>query len=111
MEYRIHPKTGQKISIIGFGTGPLCDAKEEDAVKAIVEKIKVLENENQHLNTVLNKFTEFNKAKKSAQDLHHEQQTITAKFEEFKPKERKIYKAKKANLIKNGGVVHAEQFR
>ena len=35
MEYRIHPKTGQKISIIGFGTGPLCEAKEEDAIKAL----------------------------------------------------------------------------
>ncbi|WP_281758425.1 AAA family ATPase, partial [Succinatimonas hippei] len=87
----------EQIDILSDG-----DLKEkEDAVKAIVEKIKVLENENQHLNTVLNKFTEFNKAKKSAQDLHHEQQTLTAKFEEFKPKERKIYKAKKANLIKN----------
>lgn len=78
------------------------DLKEkEDAVNAIAEKVKVLENENQHLNAVLNKFSEFNKAQKLSQELHVEQQKLTAKIEEFKPKERKIYNAQKANLIKS----------
>ena len=35
MDYRIHPKTSDKISIIGIGTGPLFEAQEQDAVKAL----------------------------------------------------------------------------
>ena len=28
MEYRVHPKTGDKISVIGIGTGPIFEAPE-----------------------------------------------------------------------------------
>lgn len=35
MEYRIHPKTGDRISMIGIGTGPIYDALEKDAVAAL----------------------------------------------------------------------------
>ena len=28
MEYRIHPKTGDRISVIGIGTGPIFEAPE-----------------------------------------------------------------------------------
>lgn len=35
MDYRIHPKTGDKISVIGIGTGPIFEASEQDAVKAL----------------------------------------------------------------------------
>ena len=35
MDYRIHPKTGDKISVIGIGTGPIFEAPEQDAVKAL----------------------------------------------------------------------------
>ena len=35
MEYRIHPKTGDRISVIGIGTGPIYDAPEKDAVAAL----------------------------------------------------------------------------
>ena len=28
MQYRIHPKTGDKISVIGIGTGPIFEAPE-----------------------------------------------------------------------------------
>ena len=36
MEYRIHPKTGDKISVIGIGTGPIFDTTEKEAVQALV---------------------------------------------------------------------------
>ena len=29
MEYRIHPRTGDRIGVIGIGSGPLCDASGE----------------------------------------------------------------------------------
>ena len=29
MQYRIHPKTGDKISVIGIGTGPIFEAPEK----------------------------------------------------------------------------------
>ena len=32
MEYRIHPRTGEKISVIGIGTGPIFEAPEQTAV-------------------------------------------------------------------------------
>ena len=35
MEYRIHPRTGDRIGVIGIGSGPLCDASEKDAVAAL----------------------------------------------------------------------------
>ena len=35
MEYRIHPKTGDKISVIGIGTGPIYEASEKEAVAAL----------------------------------------------------------------------------
>ena len=35
MEYRIHPKTGDKISIIGLGTGPIFEAPEKEGVAAL----------------------------------------------------------------------------
>lgn len=35
MEYRIHPKTGDKISVIGIGTGPVFEAGEKTAVAAL----------------------------------------------------------------------------
>ena len=35
MEYRIHPKTGDKISVIGIGTGPVFEAPEKEAVRAL----------------------------------------------------------------------------
>lgn len=35
MEYRIHPKNGDRISVIGIGTGPIYDAPEKDAVAAL----------------------------------------------------------------------------
>ena len=31
MEYRIHPKTGDKIGVIGIGTGPIFDTTEQEA--------------------------------------------------------------------------------
>lgn len=40
MDYRIHPKTGQKISVIGFGTGPLGEAKESDAIETLEYAVK-----------------------------------------------------------------------
>lgn len=75
--------------------------EKENAVNEITEKVKLLEKENQYLYTTLNKFTEFNKAKNSAQALNLEQESLSAKFTEFKPKEIKIYNAQQANLIKN----------
>ena len=36
MEYRIHPKTGEKISVIGLGSSALSDASEAEAVEALV---------------------------------------------------------------------------
>ena len=35
MEYRIHPKTGDRISVIGIGTGPIFEAPEREAVAAL----------------------------------------------------------------------------
>ena len=35
MEYRIHPGTGDKISVIGIGTGPVFEASEQEAVSAL----------------------------------------------------------------------------
>ncbi len=35
MEYRIHPKTKDKISIIGIGTGPIFETPEKEAVDAL----------------------------------------------------------------------------
>ena len=35
MEYRIHPKTGDRISVIGLGTGPIYEAPEKEAVAAL----------------------------------------------------------------------------
>ena len=35
MEYRIHPKTGDKISVIGLGTGPIYETQEKEAVRAL----------------------------------------------------------------------------
>ena len=35
MEYRIHKKTGDKISVIGIGTGPIFEASEKEAVSAL----------------------------------------------------------------------------
>ena len=35
MEYRIHPKTGDRISVIGIGTGPIHEAPEKEAVAAL----------------------------------------------------------------------------
>ena len=35
MEYRIHPKTGDRISAIGIGTGPIFEAPEREAVAAL----------------------------------------------------------------------------
>ena len=35
MEYRIHPKTGDKISVIGMGTGPIFEASEQEAAAAL----------------------------------------------------------------------------
>ena len=34
MEYRVNKKTGDKISVIGMGTGYICDASEREAVEA-----------------------------------------------------------------------------
>ena len=34
MEYRIHPKTKEQISVIGIGTGPVFEASEREAVRA-----------------------------------------------------------------------------
>lgn len=36
MEYRIHPKTGEKISVIGLGSSALSGASEAEAVEALV---------------------------------------------------------------------------
>ena len=36
MEYRIHPKTGDRISVIGLGTGPIFEAPEEKAVETLL---------------------------------------------------------------------------
>ena len=35
MEYRTHPRTGDKISVIGIGTGPLFEAAEKEAAAAL----------------------------------------------------------------------------
>ena len=35
MEYRIHPKTGDKISVVGIGTGPIFDTTEQEAAAAL----------------------------------------------------------------------------
>ena len=35
MEYRIHPKTGDRISVIGIGTGPIFETPEREAVAAL----------------------------------------------------------------------------
>lgn len=35
MEYRIQPKTGEKISVIGIGTGTIWQTPEDEAVKAL----------------------------------------------------------------------------
>ena len=35
MEYRVHPKTGDRISVIGIGTGPIFDATEKEAAAAL----------------------------------------------------------------------------
>ena len=35
MEYRVNKKTGDKISVIGLGTGYICDASEREAVEAL----------------------------------------------------------------------------
>lgn len=35
MEYRIHQKTGDRISVIGIGTGPIFEASEKEAVNAL----------------------------------------------------------------------------
>lgn len=35
MEYRIHPGTADKISVIGIGTGPIFEASEQEAVSAL----------------------------------------------------------------------------
>ena len=35
MEYRIHPKTKEQISVIGIGTGPVFEASESEAVRAL----------------------------------------------------------------------------
>lgn len=35
MEYRVNKKTGDRISVIGLGTGPLADASQEEAVEAL----------------------------------------------------------------------------
>ena len=35
MEYRIHPKTGDRIGVIGLGTGPIFEAPEKDALAAL----------------------------------------------------------------------------
>ena len=35
MEYRIHPKTGDKIGVIGIGTGPIFDTTEQAAAAAL----------------------------------------------------------------------------
>ncbi|HIV68235.1 MAG TPA: aldo/keto reductase [Candidatus Butyricicoccus stercorigallinarum] len=35
MEYRIHPKTGDAISVIGIGSGPVSEAPEKEAVAAL----------------------------------------------------------------------------
>lgn len=35
MEYRTHPKTGDKISVIGIGTGPVFEAAEKEAAAAL----------------------------------------------------------------------------
>lgn len=36
MEYRIHPKTGDSISVLGIGTAYIAEADEKDAVAALV---------------------------------------------------------------------------
>ncbi|HIW28299.1 MAG TPA: aldo/keto reductase [Candidatus Lawsonibacter pullicola] len=35
MEYRIHPKTGDKIGVVGIGTGPIFDTTEQEAAAAL----------------------------------------------------------------------------
>ena len=35
MEYRVHPKTKEQISVIGIGTGPIFEASEREAVDAL----------------------------------------------------------------------------
>ena len=36
MEYRIHPKTGDRIGVIGLGTGPIFEAPEREAVDTLI---------------------------------------------------------------------------
>ena len=36
MKYRINKKTGDKISIVGLGTGPIFETPEKEAVSALV---------------------------------------------------------------------------
>ena len=35
MEYRIHPKTGDKVGVIGLGTGPIFETPGKEAVAAL----------------------------------------------------------------------------
>ena len=35
MEYRTHPRTGDQIGVIGLGSGPLCEASEQEAVETL----------------------------------------------------------------------------
>lgn len=35
MEYRINKRTGDKISVLGFGTSYIAEAKETEAVRTI----------------------------------------------------------------------------
>ena len=35
MEYRIHPRTGDRISVVGIGTGPIWEAGEKEAAAAL----------------------------------------------------------------------------
>ena len=36
MEYRIHPRTGDRIGVVGIGTSAICDTPEKEAVAALV---------------------------------------------------------------------------
>lgn len=40
MKYRINKKTGDKISIVGLGTGPIFETPEKEAVSALVYALK-----------------------------------------------------------------------
>ena len=41
MEYRIHPKTGDRIGVVGIGTSAICDTPEKEAVAALVNYYKL----------------------------------------------------------------------